>query len=128
MRALLRTATGLFVLASWAALAGVTSLSCRLPEQPPPGAPGPVIFEKQLCDRCHGTRGEGTRLGPPFGDLAAKWTREELAEFLGDVERFEASDERIRALAAEYPGNMGSYANLSLEERLRLADHLLGGP
>ena len=102
------------------------ALACQLPQQPPPGAAGAEIYQLQLCFNCHGPEGLAKRLGPPLENLAEHWTREELADFFGNVERWEEEDERVRRLSEEYDGNMQAYDNLSLEERLRLADYVLG--
>jgi len=99
--------------------------ACQLPKDPPPGATGAEIYTLQLCFNCHGDQGEGKDLGPPLRDLSQSWTRDELADFLGDTERWEEEDERVYQLSQEYDGNMRGYWNLELDERLRLADWLL---
>ena len=108
------------------AVALVAVLACATPQQPPPGASGAEIYALQLCSNCHGDAGQGNRLGPPLRDLATRWTREELADFFADPDRWEAEDARLGGLADEYSGDMKTYENLSLDERLRLADHVLG--
>ena len=107
------------------AAGGVPLGGCLLPTQPPPGASGAEIYALQLCANCHGPAGEGQTQGPPLRDLGALWTREELADFLADTEAWEQRDPRLGRLAEEYSGDMKPYDNLSLEERLRLADYLL---
>jgi mono/diheme cytochrome c family protein len=109
-----------------ALLAAGAALGCALRRDPPPGASGALIYELQNCANCHGADGAGTPRGPELADLAAHWSRAELARFLAEPgERLER-DGRLQALRAAYRGSMSSYDNLSEEQRLLLADHLLG--
>lgn len=102
------------------------ALACRSPTPPPPGASGRLIYELQLCANCHGEAGEGRWLGPPLRALVLHWDAGDLAEFFADPAAWSAGDERLSALAERYPRPMAPYAQLSREERLRLADHVLG--
>lgn len=109
-----------------AASAALSVLACRSPTQPPPDASGRLVYELQLCANCHGESGEGKWLGPPLRELVLHWDANDLAEFFVDPPRRSAADERLRALAERYPRPMEPYAHLSREQRLRLADHVLG--
>lgn len=109
-----------------ATVAALLAWACRLPQSPPPGATGMRIYELQLCANCHGDDGGGTWRGPALRELGRIWTRDQLVDFLGDVEGWEARDERIRRLSREHRGDMRDYDHLSVDERGRLADWLLG--
>lgn len=100
-------------------------LACSLRKDPPPGASGPVIYELQNCANCHGPERAGTRLGPPLAGLGGRWTRARLADYLADPRAMVASDARLAELDRQWSSDMGPYDNLTLEERLVLADWLL---
>jgi len=100
--------------------------ACSMRRPPPPGASGDVIYALQNCANCHGEQREGTRLGPALQSLSTDWTRARLAEYLADPRALVESDERLAALDREFSSDMGRYDNLSLDERLVLADWLLG--
>ena len=104
---------------------GVVFLACKSPTPPPPGASGAEIFELQLCANCHKEDGSGGWLGPPLRDLGRHWDREDLARFLAAPSDWN-EDDRLAGLRQSFSSEMSSYDNLSEEERLRLADHLLG--
>ena len=101
------------------------ALGCQTRKDPPPGAGGDMIYELQNCANCHGHNGEGNLLGPPLARLSSNWTAEELVAFLTDPESVLAGEERLRALASDYSGQMTRYDNLSLEQRRVLAEWLL---
>ena len=109
-----------------ASLLAIAATACALRRDPPPGASGATIYELQNCANCHGDSGEGTTRGPILADLAAHWSREDLAEFLAAPSYWAERDARLAHLRASYSGAMSPYDNLTPDERLRLADHLLG--
>jgi mono/diheme cytochrome c family protein len=107
-------------------LAVLAAAGCALRRDPPAGASGATIYELQNCANCHGEDGEGTTRGPALADVAAHWSREELADFLAAPSSWTERDAQLAALRASYSGAMSPYDNLTPDERLRLADHLLG--
>jgi mono/diheme cytochrome c family protein len=102
--------------------------ACWGPKQPPPGADAELIYELQNCANCHGERGSGARLGPPLGGIEEHWSAPSLAEFLADPESWRARDARLAEQARALGSVMEPYANLSAQERLRLAEWLLALP
>ena len=103
----------------------MTSLACR--QAPPPGASGRTIYEYQNCANCHGDDERGTERGPALFGLSAYWDRAALAAFFEDPKTVAKSDTRLSALIGQYGSEMSTYDNLSLHERLVLADYLLEG-
>ncbi len=115
----------LATLAVLAVLAGLAA-ACAFRRTPPPGASGALIYDYQNCANCHGDAGEGQSLGPPLRDLGRHWTRDALGAFLADPDGHAERDPRLAELEERYAGNMQPYDNLTLEQRLVLADWLLG--
>jgi len=104
----------------------VPVLACSFRRQPPPGAPGDEIYRLQNCANCHGEAREGTRLGPPLGEVARHWDVEHLAAFLADPRPVVEGDGRLGAYRATYGSSrMGPYDNLDLDQRRTLAAWLL---
>ena len=64
-------------------------------------------------------------MGPPLSRAGDHWTREDLAEFISEPSRFVEGDARLRTVAAAYRAPMPG-VTLDLEQRLLLADHVLG--
>jgi cytochrome c553 len=95
-----------------------------------PAAKGPrtgaQLYGDAQCVQCHGRDGSGTSMGPPLRSLGAHWTRESLAEYLVDPRAAVRKDPRLQALDQRYMMPMQAYPHVSLEERLALADHVLG--
>jgi mono/diheme cytochrome c family protein len=106
-------------------VASAVLAACSLREDPPPGASGAVIYDLQNCANCHGSAREGTRLGPPLAGLAAHWARATLADYIADPRAIVARDPRLAELDRRWSTDMGPYDNLTLEQRLVLADWLL---
>lgn len=100
--------------------------ACSFRTPPPPGASGEEIYRLQNCANCHGEAGEGKSLGPPLRGLSAHWDRERLARFFADPKPFVAEDARVAELLRKYPAPMSRYDNLDREQRLVLADWVLG--
>lgn len=101
--------------------------ACTTREQPPEEAGGEEIYRLQVCRNCHGEAGAGKPgWGPPLFEVGEHWTRLELAKYLADPDAFKGTVPRLIELDQEYSTNMNPYANLSLEQRLELADYLLG--
>jgi hypothetical protein len=87
---------------------------------------GTELYQLHNCGTCHGAAGEGRSLGPPLTGLRAHWKREDLAAFLLDPPSAIAADPRLQAISRSFPSRMLSYRNTTEDERLRLADFLLG--
>lgn len=102
------------------------SSSCR--QAPPPGASGDLIYELQNCANCHGEDRRGTKRGPALFGLGSYWERTSMAEFFADPKRLSNQDARLGAMAKAYPAEMSTYDNLTLSQRLVLADYLLSPP
>jgi mono/diheme cytochrome c family protein len=92
-------------------------------EQPADAA---QLYRKSLCFQCHGQQGEGGALGPPLRGLREHWTRERLVAYLADPRAFVQKDPRLQVLDRRYSMPMQAFAQLSEEQRLALADHVLG--
>ena len=100
-------------------------VACR--QTPPPGASGRTIYTLQNCANCHGEEERGTARGPALFGLNAYWDRIALAQFFADPKGLARHDSRLSAMIEEYPCEMSTYENLTLSERLVLADYLLEG-
>lgn len=96
----------------------------REPQQEPP-TEGARHYARLACNSCHGPSGAGMSTAPPLLDADQHWTREDLADYLNDPRSWIERDERLRALDLRYPIAMPA-APVPLEERLQLADHVLG--
>ena len=107
--------------------APLLAVGCSLRQPPPEGASGPLIYELQNCANCHGEDRAGTARGPALAGLDRNWDRASLAEYLADPRAFAERDPRLDALRESHPGEMSRYDNLTLEQRLVLADWLLAG-
>jgi mono/diheme cytochrome c family protein len=112
--------------ASWAAACLLLGCLACGEEKTPPGPPSAEkLFVAQNCSMCHAVDGAGGKLGPPLRKLADNWTRERLAEYLSDPKALVEKDPRLKALARNYSMPMPP-VRLDLEQRLRLADYVLG--
>jgi mono/diheme cytochrome c family protein len=92
---------------------------------PPDGA---ALFREQNCVQCHAPDATGTNLGPTLHHKKQFWTREKLAAYLADPQAVIETDERLKSQATQYMLPMVKFIGLSLEQRLALADHVLGLP
>jgi cytochrome c553 len=118
-------------------LAAACLLAACSPEEPGPGSAsspggearvdteGARLYARLACNSCHGPSGAGTSTSPPLLDADRHWTREDLAAYLDDPRTWIQRDERLRALDLRYPIAMPA-ASVPLEQRLQLADHVLG--
>ena len=86
-------------------------------------APGQRLYTT-LCSSCHGPTGAGGALAPPLEDLAAHWTREQLAEYVSNPRAWVERDERLQALKNRYSTEMPA-VSASEQDRLLLADRVL---
>ena len=100
-------------------------VACR--QAPPPGASGKTIYTLQNCANCHGGDERGTARGPALFGLNAYWERTAMAQFFADPKGLASRDSRLSAMIEAYPAEMSTYENLTLSERLVLADYLLEG-
>ena len=87
--------------------------------------PGADLYRRQVCVTCHGAAGEGTFTGPPLRSLRQHWTRQQLAAYLADPKARIKTDPRLQKLSRQFPREMPA-VSLSEEERLAIADHVLG--
>jgi len=97
--------------------------------QPSSGPPdGAALFREQNCIQCHAADGSGTNLGPTLHGKRQFWTREKIAIYLADPQAVIKGDARLEAQAGKFMLPMVKFVGLSLEQRLALADHVLGMP
>ncbi|MCZ6596852.1 MAG: c-type cytochrome [Planctomycetota bacterium] len=116
--------TGFAPIACGAAVASLIA-ACSLRTPPPPGADGALIYELQNCANCHDEGLGGTSRGPGLVGLAQHWNAADLAGYLADPAAYLEDDERLQELEASHSGEMGPYANLTLDQRTVLARWLL---
>ena len=88
--------------------------------------PGKKLFIAELCASCHGFERQGSWMGPPLRNLDENWERHNLAEFIRTPSKFTGRDERIKKLSKQFRTQMAPNKRLSEDERLILADWLLG--
>ena len=109
-----------------AALLLLPALACGPSENASSGPPdGAQLYERQGCVTCHKASGRGGALGPTLVRTGEYWTREKLAEYLADPASFVGKDARLNSIARHFNMQMPP-ARLSLEQRLLLADYVLG--
>jgi len=95
------------------------------PSDAAPVADASALYRQAGCVACHGSKGEGTMLGPVLSGLSAHWNREDLARFFADPDSFVASVPRIAEQKSKYSMAMPPAPSLSDADRLALADWLL---
>ncbi len=110
------------------AFAGLFLAACS--EEPAHSGPpdGAALFKQQNCVTCHGPDGDGTNLGPTLRGKKVFWTREKLAGYLSDPQSVIRGDERLETQAGKYMLPMVKFVGLTQEQRLALADFVLGLP
>jgi cytochrome c551/c552 len=91
---------------------------------PQEGPDGQRLYLEKGCVACHGSRGEGTFMGPKLQALASHWKREELARFFVDPTAVARQDARLAELMRAYRTPMTPIA-ASETERLAIADWVL---
>jgi len=106
-------------------LLALSAFAAACGEPSKPIAPGQKLFFEQGCVACHGSRGEGTFMGPPLRALAQHWTRERIAAYLLDPPATVAADERLHRMSLGFRTPMKAIS-AGAAERLLLADHVLG--
>lgn len=72
------------------------------PTPPERAALGAALYEKGLCNVCHGDDRKGNENAPPLLGLRANWDEERLAEYFKDPAKTRAADPRVAALAERY--------------------------
>lgn len=87
---------------------------------------GAQLYASQNCTTCHKTDGSGNAFGPGLQQAGEFWTRESLSAYLADPVGTVAKDPRLTALSRNYSMKMPPVRGLSEEQRLQLADHVLG--
>ncbi|MBK7641974.1 MAG: cytochrome c [Planctomycetes bacterium] len=107
-------------------LAGVVLGACSKAAPSAGPVDGAALFREQNCVQCHGPDGSGSNLAPTLHGKQGLWTRETLAEYIANSPAYAAHDERLKEQATHYSLPMTSYPGLSLEQRLALADLVLG--
>lgn len=91
--------------AAFAALAAIPILAQAPRGKPTPAeraAAGAALYEKGLCNVCHGDDRKGNENAPPLLGLRANWDEERLAAYLKDPAKTRAADPRVAALAKRY--------------------------
>jgi cytochrome c553 len=94
-----------FVLGA-AALAAIPIFAQAPRGKPTPAeraALGAALYEKGLCNVCHGDDRKGNENAPPLLGLRANWDEERLAAYLKDPAKARANDPRVAKLAERYP-------------------------
>ena len=87
---------------------------------------GAAVYEKAACFSCHGRGGKGALAGPELENLAANWNAEDLAAFISDPVSWAEKDERIAAMATQYPLPMARPIRpITTDDRMLLAEWLL---
>lgn len=76
--------------------------SPRPPNTRDPAATGPLLYEKGLCNVCHGDDRRGNENAPTLDNLGRNWDEESLAGYLKDPAKARATNPRIRELAERY--------------------------
>ena len=109
-------------------LAGLFGCACGDAKPPAGPADGAALFREQNCIQCHGPDGAGTNLGPTLHGKKQHWTREKLATYLANPQSVIQGDKRLEEQETHFMIKMVPFANLTLEQRLALADHVLGFP
>ena len=87
-------------------------------------AHGEKLYATRACASCHGGKGAGLSTAPGFAGLDDHWTREQLAEYLGNPRAWIDKDARLRELKRRYSMEMPAFG-APLPDRLALADHVL---
>jgi mono/diheme cytochrome c family protein len=88
------------------------------------GPSGPRLYAEKGCVACHGSRGEGTFMGPKLEALGSHWEREALARFFVDPTATAKQNARLGELMRAYRTPMTPIAATEAE-RLAIADWLL---
>jgi mono/diheme cytochrome c family protein len=99
--------------------------ACSMRKQPADGSTGEQIYRDSACATCHGEDLLGTGSAPTLLGLAENWEREALVEFLFEPSAFRKGNKRLVKLDLQFSADMPGFANLSDDERDRLAGFLL---
>jgi mono/diheme cytochrome c family protein len=115
------------VLAFAAVLGGLVLGACSdaTPSAAPPD--GAALF-RENCVQCHAPDAGGTGSGPTLHGKQQFWTRAKLAAYFLDPQSVIRGDARLEAQAGRYLLSMVKFVGLSPEQRLALADYVLGLP
>jgi mono/diheme cytochrome c family protein len=89
-------------LASLAAFAVLAQAPRGKPTPAERTAVGAALYEKGLCNVCHGDDRKGNENAPPLLGLRANWDEERLAAYLKDPAKTRSTDPRVAALAERY--------------------------
>jgi cytochrome c553 len=63
---------------------------------------GPALYEKGLCNVCHGDDRKGNENAPPLVNLKENWDEDSLTAYLKDPARVRAANPRMAKLAETY--------------------------
>jgi mono/diheme cytochrome c family protein len=88
---------------------------------------GAQLYASNICANCHGASLQGLpTLGPDLTGVKKHWkSAAELSKYFEDPREYALGDQRLREGLSKYTMKMPSYASMSEEDRLALAEWLL---
>lgn len=83
------------------------------------------LITKLNCISCHGTKLNGTQVGPSLYNISEYWSRDKLINYLRNPGSF-LDSQRFQKYKEQYPGMiMPSFSHIDVKDLGKIADYLL---